>query len=79
MSNRGLRCPLTELFDTIENSPNKTLRMRDMNLNLSILRIFEDTFSLGVMQLNYSISQNKTSASNATVKDNALSTDGVLL
>ena len=79
MSDRGLRCPLTELFDTIENTPNKILRMRNMNVNLSILRLFEDTFSLGVVQLNYSISQDKTSASNATVKDNALSTDGVLL
>ena len=31
--------------------PDKTLRMRDMNLNLCMLRMREDTFSLEVAQV----------------------------
>ena len=33
-------------------NPNETLRMRGMNLNLCILRMLEDTFSLEAAQLS---------------------------
>ena len=41
---QGLRCPLTELLDTIEcikenNYPNETSRAREMNLKLCIMRM----------------------------------------
>ena len=48
-SDQGLHCPLTE---SMENKfPDETLHMRGMNLNLCILRMFEDTFSLGAVQM----------------------------
>ena len=47
-SNQGLCCLLTESLNTTESSkcPDEILCMRRMNLNLLILRMLEDTFSL---------------------------------
>ena len=55
-SDQGFLCPLTELFNTIEWSmeskcPDETLRKRGMNMNLCILRMLEDTFSLGAARI----------------------------
>ena len=53
LSDQGLRCPLTESLDTIYNvsmeskCPDENLRMHGINLNLCILRVFEDTLLLG--------------------------------
>ena len=54
-SDQGIRCPLTESLDTIKfiKCLDETLRMRGINLNLCILRTFEDTFSLEVAHINY--------------------------
>ena len=51
-SDQGLHCPLTESSGTIKciNGKRefaKRLCMREMNLNLCICRLLEDTFSLG--------------------------------
>ena len=52
-SDQGFNCLLTESLDTInciygEQMP--ILGLRGMNLNLCILRILEDTFSLSEVQ-----------------------------
>ena len=56
-ADQGLRCPLTDSLDTTEcinreQRPDETLRMRGMNLNLCILRMLEDSFSLGEVHLS---------------------------
>ena len=50
-SDQGLHCPLTESLDIAEymngdQGPDETLRMRRMNLNLCVFRLFVDTFCL---------------------------------
>ena len=61
-SDQGLCCPLTELFDTIEcikgvHMPGETWRMCEMNLDLGILHMFEDSIllSLNIFYLHSSI------------------------
>ena len=51
-------CPLTELLDIIiringEQMPGWALLMRGTNLNPGILRMLEDTFSLGAAHSAY--------------------------
>ena len=55
-SDQGFRRELTESFDTINIStegkcPDENLRMRRMNIYLSILRMLVDTDSLDVAHL----------------------------
>ena len=56
-SDQDLRCPLTEraighyICINGDKCPDKTLAMREMNLNRCILRMIEDNFFLGAAHI----------------------------